>query len=516
MSNQKKYDPNSIFNEALDRQEIETQKNIVFANENSGFTKEKDKKSIGLKIGIILAVLHLCLVGLTFIGTIGNHSSTIGILMIPFMIIDAPLNYVLPPSMGWALLFLGIWGSLMWLLIPWLIDWITVRIFLKANNIVRRGAIFGAIFVVLVGFSFLNAIKMGNFMRDERPAELKEVINQASSNFLNEKIVYVKTMDNLSSINWMNCQEGNEKEIALSSLRGVTFLDRNYTEIGKVTFSSVFSTVNPIFQSKDDACNFIGYKSSESVSLLDSKGKENWKIDSTERDYISGVKYGDINKDGKIEFVVFYDFGKGIQLFDDAKNLKWEYPIYSLGHLEIADTGEDGKNEIIFSNGNNADKVTEFKFLNSNGEVDKQFKIATQSSQFAIINWPDINKKSNILLTENNNIRLVDLNGETVIQLNAPGCRTFGDVKAVTVKFKKNEPAFLAVRKILMPDIAVLYIYDIKGNLVYNKTETFTGNMNATLVAVPTDEEGGEKLLVGSEGKNYGSQLIEYSISQKE
>ena len=187
-----------------------------------------------------------------------------------------------------------------------------------------------------------------------------------------------------------------------------------------------------------------------------------------------------------------------------------------MGHLEIADTGEDGKNEIIFSNGNNADKVTEFKFLNSNGEVDKQFKIATQSSQFAIINWPDINKKSNILLTENNNIRLVDLNGETVIQLNAPGCRTFGDVKAVAVKFKKNEPAFLAVRKILMPDIAVLYIYDIKGNLVYNKTETFTGNMNATLVAVPTDEEGGEKLLVGSEGKNYGSQLIEYSISQKE
>lgn len=86
-------------------------------------------------------------------------------------------------------------------------------------------------------------------------------------------------------------------------------------------------------------------------------------------------------------------------------------------------------------------------------------------------------------------------------------------MKAVTVKFKKKAPAFLAVRKNLHPDLAVLFVYNADGNLVFQTAKIAKVPIQPSLATVPSDEPGVERLLVGSP-MGYGSVVIEYSLAQ--
>jgi len=54
-------------------------------------------KSIGLKIGLALAALHLCLAILAFIAYITSSSSTSALVFIWFFFLDAPIR-LLPSS----------------------------------------------------------------------------------------------------------------------------------------------------------------------------------------------------------------------------------------------------------------------------------------------------------------------------------------------------------------------------------------------------------------------------------
>ena len=105
------------------------------------------------------------------------------------------------------------------------------------------------------------------------------------------------------------------------------------------------------------------------------------------------------------------------------------------------------------------------------------------------------------------------MKGSTVVHLDAPGCRTFGKVKAITVKLHKDEPACLAVRKILHPDLAVLFVYDTEGNLVFQTAQVRKIPLQPALAAMPANETGVERLLVGA-ARGYGTIVLEYSLSQ--
>jgi len=179
----------------------------------------------------------------------------------------------------------------------------------------------------------------------------------------------------------------------------------------------------------------------------------------------------------------------------------------------MEDVRRNGKQEIIFSNSNNANGSTVFTILDANGTIVKKVDVSTRSSEFDIIPWPDGDDSPHILLTEENRIRIVDMQGDTVVQLDAPGCRSFGKVEAVPVILEKDKPASLAVRKILHPDLAVLYVYDANGTLVFQHTEVTEGSLQPALAAVPADETGVERLLVGH-SVDVGARVVEYSIAR--
>lgn len=481
------------------------------------------RKSIGFKIGVVLGMFHLCLAILAFFVYSNSQSSTAGLVFIWFFFLDAPI-LLLPASLFKVfgvlapLIQFGVFGSALWFLIPWLIDMAFACVFPKRKRLARIIVIVIAIPIILAGFSKLSMLSIKLKIQSERPSELKKVLNSASSNFLAEKVVFEgDEREAVKNISRMNCRSGAGMEFIVALSDGVVFLNESYQEQSRLNFAGRrFTTIEPLgMDNNANSCRFVAYSYVKGVYLFDIEGKEIWKlihIDSS-TGHIDGVTFGDVDGDGKTEFAVYYRYREGIHLVDGEGKTRWKHPVYALGHLEITDINEDGKAEVIYDNSNNANGITEFKILDEAGTIVNKLKIATTSYEFAITKWPNRESKPNILLTEDAKIRIVDLKGDTVICLDAPGCRPFGHVKAVTIKFKKDEPEYLAVKKSLHPDLSVLYVYGNDGKLVYQKTEVIKGGRKPTLVAVPMNETGDERLLVGSALDDKGL-VLEYSLAR--
>lgn len=480
-------------------------------------------KSLGFKIGMVLAGIHLCLAVLAFIAMINSRSSTSSLVFIWFFFLDAPLLLLVPAStlkifgVSAPLVQFGIFGSALWFMIPWLTDTIVRSVFRTASNRVRIIIIIGLIPLVLAGFFRLSFFSTKLLVQQERPEELKQKLNQASSDFLTGKVVFEDYAPaGVTSISRMKCRPSGREELVLALPQSVVFLDDSYQVQHKLNLvdRKAFKKIEPLIIDGAPSCEYLGYMYPEGVHFYGPEGKEIWNFipQNSNTGGVDGVRYGDIDGDGRPEFAVYFRYREGIVLLDSTGKTKWKYPVYALGHLDIADIRGDGKAEIIFDNSNNANGVTEFTVLDSKGAVARQLKIKTASSEFGLIKWPGIDSKTNMLLTEEGKISIVDFNGATLMQLDAPGCRTFGELRALTVKLNKDEPAYLAVRKSLHPDLSVLYVYAADGKLVYQKTEVNNGLLAPALAAIPSID-GAERLLVGESAPNFKARVIEYSLT---
>jgi hypothetical protein len=411
----------------------------------------------------------------------------------------------------------GVIGSAVWFLIPWLVDWAVAKFFPGAGGKTRWVTVIGAIPLILICFALLGDFAVTQSIQDERPAELKTELNSASSGFLSEKVVFEeKDYGGIGSIRLMRCRPETRMDIMLSLPGKVAFLDDQYQMQHRLQFDqNRFMRIEPIRMGGTGYCGYIAYKLFEGVYLYDSNGNEKWNITRQDKKgtAIDGVRAGDVDGDSQPDIVIYHRYREGIHLVDGEGNTIWKYPVHALGHLEVSDVDEDGKAEIIFSNSNNANGVTEYSTLDEGGAIADRLKITTTSYEFSIVRWPDNGPIPNLLLTEKNKIRIVDLNGNTVIEVDAPGCRPFGKVAAASVKLNKTELRYLAVKKSLHPDLSVLYVYNPGGKLVFQKTEVIKGVLAPTLVSVPADTSRLEKLIVGSSRDNR-SQILEYSLTR--
>ena len=212
------------------------------------------------------------------------------------------------------------------------------------------------------------------------------------------------------------------------------------------------------------------------------------------------------------EIAVYYRYREGINLLGSDGVLRWNHPVNALGHLEVADLNGNGYDQIIYTNSNNAGGKTVFTMLDAAGNIANQVDIVTKSYEFEVIKWPVEDSDAHILLTEENTIRIVDLNGQTLMSLEAPGCRPFGDVQTQAVKFKKNAPSCLVVKKKLHPDLLALYVFDKNRRLVYQKTDVMDRFRSNDFDVVPIGKFGEERILVGSV-RDMKPLLLEYSLN---
>ncbi len=165
----------------------------------------------------------------------------------------------------------------------------------------------------------------------------------------------------------------------------------------------------------------------------------------------------------------------------------------------MADVRANGKQEILLHD-------NRFKILDAEGQVVEQPDIPTDSSHFALVNWPGNPDRPNLLLSEENAFRLVNLDGTELLRLDAPGCRSYGEFAATPLILQPGEPASLAVRKHLHPDLAVLYVFSPDGRLLQQDVETTFGGTPA-LAAVPDPAADAQRLLVGSQ-EDYRPRLL--------
>ena len=486
------------------------------------WNKLKEKCSVGTVIGLVLFVLHLSLVIVAYTAYVNSQSSTAGLVFIVFFMLDAPIH-LLPSTVfqmfgaSSPLILYGIFGSAMWFLIPWLIDMGLRKTSLKQNKLLRGFIIIMTIPLILIGFLKLSHFSTRRHIQAKRPDEIKRTLNQASSDFLTEKIVYQDDiLTSIISVYQMDLLENSGTEIIMAMNKSIVFLNERYQEIHRLNLNEhSFKRIEPLYLDTVGTYGLLGYRYGKGIWLLDSSGIEQWSYTQTNEFNIApdGVAYGDIDGDGKPEYAVFYKYRDGIHLLDSDGNTRWKHPVYALGHLEITDFNGDGYDQIIYTNSNNARGKTVFTMLDAAGNIANQVDIMTESYEFEVIKWPVEDSDAHILLTEENIIRVVDLDGQTLTSLDAPGCRSFGDVQAQTVKFEKDVPSYLVVKKKLHPDLLALYVFDKNGQLVYQKTDVMDRFQSNDFAVVPIDKFGDEGILVGAV-RDMKPLLLEYSLNR--
>lgn len=95
-------------------------------------------------------------------------------------------------------------------------------------------------------------------------------------------------------------------------------------------------------------------------------------------------------------------------------------------------------------------------------------------------------------------IRLLNFDGTVAATLDAPGSGMMCRGWATPVRFGNGQaPYFAAVVWWMKEDRSVLFIYSAEQNLVYREV---IGERCGSIAAVPGDDDGSQKLLVGGTG----------------
>ena len=480
-------------------------------------------KSVGFKTGLATAALHLLLVVLAYAAMSGSTSSTAGLAFLPFLFLDAPLIFLanfLPGTAGAALMssplvVFGGLGSLQWFALPWLVDRLLMQLVPRARLWVRWLVVLASLPAFLFAFLPLSTQAVAMSMRNERPEELKALLAHPASGPLTRRTV-LEGLDlrGVCGIYLVKDAPEAPAEILVAFHRGAVRLGPGYVEKARLAFTTnSYQTVAPVRIGGVFTGQFIAHKLFEYAALLDSEGQELWRAGEKQApgQTIDGVCGGDLDGDGRPEFAVFYRYGGGIRLVDEAGQIRWKHPVDSLNHLELADVRGNGRMGVVYSKSRNAGRATDFTTVNAYGLAENKLTLDTPSSAFALDDWPGQPDRPNLLLTEENGIRILDLDGHEIQRLAAPGCRSFGEVAAAPVRFRAGAPAYLAVRKNLHPDLAALYVYDAEGKLVQQDVEAGWGGPAPALAAVPAGTNGAERLLVGA-GDGFRAALLEYAL----
>ena len=467
-------------------------------------------KSVGFKLGLVTAILHLLLVLLAYAAVAHSTSSTAGLAFLPFLFLDAPillLGGFLPGGdamMSQPLIVFGLAGSCLWFAIPWLTDRFVARIFPNTRRWVRWLAAIAVLPAAFFAFNPLSHLSVNRSLRAERPEEIQALLKNPPPGILAKRIVLeAKEWGGICGIHPDPAAGG----ILVAFHRGVQRLDPQYNVLSTLPFTEYYQSVQPVPAAGGLSDRFIVSELFDYAALLGPDGRELWRACGKPASDlgVEGVRAGDIDGDGRPEFAVFHSYTDGIELVDEAGQTRWKFPLSSLDHLEMADVRGNGKQEILFR-----DSPAIFKVLDAAGQVAAELPIAADSDSFVFVDWPAAQAKPGLLFTADNALRIVDLQGREIRRLPAPGCRSYGDFAATAVKFQADQPPGLAVRKMLHPDLAVLYVYDADGQLIQQDVEVVTGSGDAALAAVPGAAPGTERLLVGSQ-KDYQSRLLEYT-----
>lgn len=236
--------------------------------------------------------------------------------------------------------------------------------------------------------------------------------------------------------------------------------------------------------------------------VYDRSGQEQWTFETFNE--ISEMAFGDVDGDGKPEFVVIKksiqsSFGSEvgrsrgeIVLLSNAGKQLWRHPYDDVWHVVVADVDNDGKTEILVSNYSGRVVVKDYS------GATKFDIVGYDARNFSLINWPTRLSLPHLLFSAGENVWVVKLTGEVVAKFNAPGAHSF-ELRGTIVQLQDKDPPYFAVivKERAASASAILFIFDLDGRLLYQETLPVL----FPVLATPIVGQGrSESLLVGGQG----------------
>ncbi|MFC1754641.1 hypothetical protein ACFL96_14795 [Thermoproteota archaeon] len=383
----------------------------------------------------------------------------------------------------------GIGGTLSWFFIPILISKLYKSLLRKIKNVFLTFAI--SVLFILLSLFILKAICsfLDDFTTGTLPGRKTNTLSLSKTLFLkDERLGSVTDIVGIESVAGF--------KIGIAGRKGALFVDRSAKVKSSVIFDQEVTFVEIIDVEGDRMYEYLdrGGHGWQDPSLIDHKGKTIWAYKGKGCG-INDMSSGDLDGDGTLDFVVGFNGGVGVHLLDRNGTKQWSQSDTNVNHVDLVDIDVDGGLEIVHSNVDGNMIVR-----NKKGEIISKNKLSFYFSNFSVCNWPTKEDQQYVLAAGEGKIWVLDFEGKAVMELEASGCDSVGDIKAVPIKFKEEEHEYFAVINEVshQQGRSILYIYDSKGELVYK--EVFRGGFT-TVAAISLDNLEVETLFVGGEGE---------------
>jgi len=317
----------------------------------------------------------------------------------------------------------------------------------------------------------------------------------------------------IASITWGRLSRDPEAKIVVTGRRGAAFVTAEGILRSLVQFAAGergAGRVIPVDVENDGLCEFMDNDGSGFlVSLFDHQGRRLWQYPPVQRldqgpiDITAGVPSrmaaGDLDADNTLDFVVGMvgEGSRGIHRLDAKGRVQWIHEANWPFHVEIVDTNNDGRPEIVYSSGGAPWSASAGIFiLDADGHIIRRivkggiFGVGS----FSLCRWRTTESRYYILKRSPRRFQLLNFSGEVIAQFPVSN----GEIRAqgTPVQFESKDRPFFALMTSFLATKgrSVLYIYNSEQKLIYKETLSAT---LPCLTAVPDRATGGEVLLVG-------------------
>jgi len=344
--------------------------------------------------------------------------------------------------------------------------------------------------------------------RYEVPAELRKPRVVTGNNLFGKSVFYRGTgIGEISQIliGWPADREG--AELVVAGNRGAQFLDLDGHLRKAIRFSESF--FSPLQIVRLDASGDFGFFTRDEswsgpVLLFDNQGQEIWSYGSHIFSGADDSVAGDINGDGKPEFVVaarskIHVISRdGQELWTSYDSIVW--------HLELLPAFDNEQGEILHSNAGG-----ELIVQDPNGHEVARYLPGGYVGEFAITRWGAETRPTHILapnktINKADPLRreffILDWHGKIISHFESPLGALLPKLNGTPVSFK-GENSYSLLLSYSPANRSLLSLFDGKSKLVYEEI------LDANCGAVASILHGSnELLLVGCEDKIWAYALL--------
>jgi hypothetical protein len=250
-------------------------------------------------------------------------------------------------------------------------------------------------------------------------------------------------------------------------------------------------------------CSYLARDNPVGSELIGHDGKSVWQLGGgfDIRSHPSDVVAGDLNGDGKTEFVAAYrESEKGLVLYDASLNEEWSKPDIRASHVELIDSDNDKKNIVC----SDSDGIN---ILDPQGNLVSKFESRFYGWEFQVLTWPPGSGIQYILGQHKGRLILYDLNGKAVFDCDVPSGEDLSRIRGAG--FMAGKVPYLAiVGSTFTNKRSIFCVYGLpehrlkSGTLVESPLyQEVLADSYESITRLPADESGRESILIGGPGQ---------------